>query len=57
MSDEAIVISIIAIIVIIAVSFVMLATNLSAANNMIDCIYSQHTIEICEEILNYSKED
>ena len=28
-------------------------SNLSTANQMIDCIYSKHTLEVCEDTLGY----
>ena len=32
----------------------ILYIDLSITNEMIDCIYSNHTIEVCKEILGYT---
>ena len=57
MNAESVVIVMITCFITFVISTWILNGSLIDANNMIDCIYSQHTIEICEEILNYSKED
>ena len=40
--------------IILVINSSAMMSNLSTANQMIDCIYNKHTIEVCEDTLGYT---